>query len=105
MRASNLSLVIVTSYCVLWANGARAQGASKESAGQGRGPFDIGITPLPLTLGPPYTITWSGCFSPDCTVFDASLVEVDVTTVNGSPDQVTTTSVLEVVQRMYSDRQ
>jgi hypothetical protein len=62
MRASNLSLVIATGYCLLWAPGTLAQGPSAQGpSAQGplaQGPSNISIRSLPMTPGV-YTVFWA----------------------------------------------
>jgi hypothetical protein len=80
MRASNLSLVIATGYCLLWAQVTVAQvTVAQETLAHGpsaQGPSNISISPPSVTPSGVYTVFWAA--SSDVVVDDVRLVGVGV---------------------------
>jgi hypothetical protein len=74
MRASNLSLVIATGYCLLWT--VRAQkGNPTGGSGLPQGPNNITVEPPTLTADGPFVVGWQDNAS-DCFIGGVYLVEI-----------------------------
>lgn len=79
MRASNLSLVVATGYCLLWAPGTLAQVIpAQDTPAQvlsARGPSCISIQPSTLTPGKAIIVLWAA--PTYVSVYNVNLVGVD----------------------------